>query len=345
MQLTELKNLIFIQNKIKANLLFDLDNLESKYDFQWPITSKNLLPLNYFFAAVDTFEITDDQINTWNDSNQGANDLLYRNGLIQLSKFHTYFQNFNDRQSANDVYVKIKDLETGRLETLYAKNPSFENFFELIVIRFLKRFSNYGTSPSKIAISAFQIILLFAFLFLFSSNSWNSVNFKIFNDKIKPSISYFVTNNSLENSFRNYNIRKEEHTENHELLTENKSNIPAVFYFPSITFVKVQNKLTAIKLKVWNYFNVIEGSWVDLPQHKKVINSIILSIFLFFFIAFKMITLVLNALTLSINSFTTLGFGEIPIKGIGRYLAILEGFIGWIFLTLFSVTLISQVLN
>jgi hypothetical protein len=53
----------------------------------------------------------------------------------------------------------------------------------------------------------------------------------------------------------------------------------------------------------------------------------------------------LNALTLSINTFTTLGFGEIPIKGIPRYLAIIEGFIGWFMLTIFSVSLISQLLN
>jgi hypothetical protein len=53
----------------------------------------------------------------------------------------------------------------------------------------------------------------------------------------------------------------------------------------------------------------------------------------------------LNALMLSVNAFTTLGFGEIPIKGVPRYLAIIEGFIGWFMLTIFSVALISQLLN
>ena len=54
---------------------------------------------------------------------------------------------------------------------------------------------------------------------------------------------------------------------------------------------------------------------------------------------------ILNALMLSINTFTTLGFGEIPIKGLPRYLAIIQGFIGWFMLTIFSVSLISQLLN
>ena len=53
----------------------------------------------------------------------------------------------------------------------------------------------------------------------------------------------------------------------------------------------------------------------------------------------------LNALMLSINTFTTFGFGEIPIKGLPRYLAIIQGFIGWFMLTIFSVSLISQLLN
>ncbi len=38
-------------------------------------------------------------------------------------------------------------------------------------------------------------------------------------------------------------------------------------------------------------------------------------------------------------------FDEIPIKGLPRYLAIIQGFIGWFMLTIFSVSLISQLLN
>jgi hypothetical protein len=50
----------------------------------------------------------------------------------------------------------------------------------------------------------------------------------------------------------------------------------------------------------------------------------------------------LNAFTLSLNAFVTLGFGEIPTRGVARYVTIAEGFLGWFLLTLFSVALISQ---
>ncbi|MGE0772014.1 MAG: hypothetical protein AB7K37_09910 [Cyclobacteriaceae bacterium] len=52
----------------------------------------------------------------------------------------------------------------------------------------------------------------------------------------------------------------------------------------------------------------------------------------------------INAVTLSINSFVTLGFGSIPTKGFARYLCIIEGFLGWFLLSIFTVALINQVL-
>lgn len=52
-----------------------------------------------------------------------------------------------------------------------------------------------------------------------------------------------------------------------------------------------------------------------------------------------------NAITLSLNSFVTLGFGTIPTTGIARYVCIIQGFMGWFLLSLFTVALINQVLS
>ncbi|OEJ99831.1 TPR end-of-group domain-containing protein [Roseivirga misakiensis] len=52
----------------------------------------------------------------------------------------------------------------------------------------------------------------------------------------------------------------------------------------------------------------------------------------------------LNAFALSLNAFVTLGFGAIPTKGVGRYICILQGFMGWFLLSIFTVSLINQVL-
>ena len=52
----------------------------------------------------------------------------------------------------------------------------------------------------------------------------------------------------------------------------------------------------------------------------------------------------INAITLSLNSFVTLGFGNIPTKGLARYVCIVQGFIGWFLLSIFTVALFNQVL-
>jgi len=51
----------------------------------------------------------------------------------------------------------------------------------------------------------------------------------------------------------------------------------------------------------------------------------------------------INSFTLSLNSFVTLGFGNIPTTGLARYLCIIQGFFGWFLLSLFTVALINQV--
>lgn len=53
----------------------------------------------------------------------------------------------------------------------------------------------------------------------------------------------------------------------------------------------------------------------------------------------------INAITLSLNSFVTLGFGRIPTHGLARYVCIIQGFIGWFLLSIFTVSLINQVLT
>ena len=53
----------------------------------------------------------------------------------------------------------------------------------------------------------------------------------------------------------------------------------------------------------------------------------------------------LHEFTLSLNAFVTLGFGAIPTTGTARYLTIIQGFLGWFLLSLFTVALINQALT
>jgi hypothetical protein len=64
----------------------------------------------------------------------------------------------------------------------------------------------------------------------------------------------------------------------------------------------------------------------------------------FFVLLWGFIISLINAVTLSLNAFITLGFGNIPTHGIARYFCVLEGFLGWFLLSIFTVAMINQVL-
>ena len=337
----DIKNISFIKNDIDADLIYKIDKLKPEYNIQWPITKKRIFPMDYIYYNRDKdIDANNKTFDSIYNTQKVKDELLYKSNLMLLSKYHSYFKGLHDRQSANKIYVQIKNMETQRLKYLYDKDKTFDNYFELIVNRFLKNISNYGTSPSKIVLISFKIILFFAFLFLFSKNSWNIIKQNSLREKINQSIAYFTSENSLKNiqNIRQNRILKIQ-------ILRNRKNIPKTFSFLSLALIKLKIKLLNFKFYLKNYPDLTKKSWKDLSPFKKFtynslfLGSVIAYLSLIFF------TILLNALTLSINSFTTLGFGEIPIKGFGRYLAILEGFIGWIFLTLFSVTLISQILS
>ncbi|MCZ6899995.1 MAG: ion channel, partial [Bacteroidetes bacterium] len=86
------------------------------------------------------------------------------------------------------------------------------------------------------------------------------------------------------------------------------------------------------------------GKWSELSPKTKFIAGIIIGLGFLLFLGYVLLIKVLNALTLSVNAFTTLGFGDIPTQGLARYVAIIQGFIGWFLLSIFSVALINQVL-
>ncbi|MFT6827655.1 MAG: hypothetical protein ACJAZV_000939 [Roseivirga sp.] len=64
----------------------------------------------------------------------------------------------------------------------------------------------------------------------------------------------------------------------------------------------------------------------------------------FFKLNIGLLNSLINAFTLSLNAFVTLGFGSIPTSGIARYVCILQGFLGWFLLSIFTASLINQVM-
>jgi hypothetical protein len=89
---------------------------------------------------------------------------------------------------------------------------------------------------------------------------------------------------------------------------------------------------------------VLQGKWSDLTKGRKAFVGVTVGSGIVVYLFFLIVIRLLNSVVLSINTFSTLGFGDIPVKGIMKYMAILEGFLGWFLLSIFSVSLISQIL-
>ncbi len=191
---------------------------------------------------------------------QIEDDLGYRN-FIRLNKsLYDFYKNMGHFESANEVYVKIREIEYIRLAIIHEDTPSFKTFFDLNLNRLLKFYTNYGTDPANALVVSLYIILIFGFVYFFFPSDWDV-----------SSKSQIISN------FKDFVLKNDKG-----------------YAFP---FLKM---------------------------------------------LFGLVISVLNAATLSLNAFTTLGFGNIPTKGLARYICIIQGFIGWFLLSIFTVALINQ---
>jgi hypothetical protein len=129
------------------------------------------------------------------------------------------------------------------------------------------------------------------------------------------------------------------------LVEQQGKTVPKFFTATALPLYKWAISGSKFSASVLKRVDIMKGTWSDLPTKKRWWKSFLLIGAFLIAICCDIFIKMLNALMLSINTFTTLGFGEIPIKGLPRYLAIIQGFIGWFMLTIFSVSLISQLLN
>ena len=264
----------------------------------------------------------------------------------------TYFDIFNmykergDLESANACFVDIKDLETRRLKYLFQTEGGSTYFLNYNLNRFLKYFAEYGTSPVRSVQISGWVILIFGFFYFFFYSEWDQINRKFFMAKSGALIGYFRSEQKLEDLYSD--THKEDlntFNEFKQSLKESKTEVP--FFF--MLFLKPLYWVAVIKHKfnksLYKRVEFLQGRWVDLTSGKKFFLGTLTFLAILTYGLYLVAIRSLNSLILSINTFTTLGFGDIPVVGISRYVAILEGFLGWFLLSIFSVSLISQILQ
>ncbi|WP_228850957.1 potassium channel family protein [Aegicerativicinus sediminis] len=345
--------LVIKENSFKRGVSLSLNNIKSSDLIEWKQFKNNIISFNAFQNYVSLLP-DEEYYETFTDSftTLYKEKLRYQNAEIYGGEaalrgvlYKHYRENF-DMVSANEVFMNLKDFETQRLEYIFNSNPSFDTFFTWKVNQFLKEFSNYGTKPSKAITFSVYVIFFFAIIYLFFPNSWDRHGRKRILNRYSFFIKYMRRDMGIHEVYLE-DMQPEllEYEEYKNLVQSSDKAIPKFFSITALPMYRWAVSGTKLYASFLRKIDIMKGTWQELPSHKRFGKSILLTGAFFISLIYDLFIKVLNALMLSINTFTTLGFGEIPIKGLPRYLAIIQGFIGWFMLTIFSVSLISQLLN
>jgi hypothetical protein len=312
-----------------TNTYIPFDQISGKI-YVDPVSKSNAYGNKYFVSDTMDFGLREEY------------DLLVASYKLLLDRY----QNRGEQGSYNAAYVELKDIETRHLEFLYRESPSFKNYFTWKINLFLKIFSAYGTEPARAIIFSLYVILFFALIYLLFPNSWDAHGKNRIVDRYRFFFKYLQRNAGVHEV---YLEEKQQdllaYEEFKAMISNSQKSVPRFFSATALPLYQWAVSGTRLTAKILSKVDVLKGTWEDLPTGQKAWKSFLLVGAFCIALIYDLTIKVLNALMLSINTFTTLGFGEIPIKGLPRYLAIIQGFIGWFMLTIFSVSLISQLLN
>ena len=158
--------------------------------------------------------------------------------------------------------------------------------------------------------------------------------------------SYFKSKEGLSDLFeKETKDGYKDYDEFREFMSSSKKELPIYFQWLSQPLYYASVSRFNLSKTVLAKTDILNGRWAELPKGKKALTSFLIGLYLLLYLIYVFVVRCLNAITLSLNAFSTLGFGEIPTRGIARYVTIIQGFVGWFLLSIFLVSLIGQILN
>ncbi len=365
---THFTNLQLVDNIFYTNLNLAQSTIENQFLFSGGkligsliMDALNMNPLN---TRVQWTKFSNNKISIYDAKKQLVNgysrkeikdEVLFANLISCYATFYGLFKSQGNRTYGNNCYVEWKDIETEYLYNLYKKDPRVSVYFAYLMNVFLRDFCDYGTNPLKSIYLSSLVLIFFALLYFFSPFQLNGdkdeegkyTRVSIYT-QIRLYASYFLEKEKLKNIYLRQQICKVENNDKMEFLrlTNGKTGrLPMMFHLiakPSIWWRGYKQNL-----EVWFYERIdyVHEKWEDLTKFRRILASFAFGFLMLIGFIYFVLVRAVDAFTLSLNVFSTLGFGEIPIKGVIRYLTVIEGFIGWFLLSIFSVSLISQVIQ
>lgn len=266
--------------------------------------------------------------------------------IAVYSKLLGVYKYRGDQKSYNACYIEMKDLASRKADFDYRQNPSLEGLFEWRLAQFLKTFCDYGTSPVKSLIFSFYVIMAFAALYFLFPSEEDNLSRKSFSRFLTGAVDYFKTDKQLldfqvegqELDLKNLQFLRQK-------LEEARQGTPRIISWIGWPFYAWMSVYHRFMIWFYNRTDLVKGQWSLLGKGRKLWLGMLVSFYFLLFVLSGMFVRLLNALALSLNVFVTLGYGEISASGSMRYFAVLEGLLGWFLLSIFSVSLIGQVLQ
>ncbi len=277
---------------------------------------------------------------------QLASTLHYNELMSCYNKINGMYQARADRQSINASYIEIKDIETRYQRFKYDLEPSLNLFIGYHLNRFLSFFSDYATNPAKSLQIALYTILIFAFFYMISYSDWDGINFNYFVRQYMLLSEYFMTEKSLKDL---YSTDIEEEREQFEAIKthylKNKSEIPLLVRGLGFPLYFIWNARQQLIWFIYTKIELMHGQWNQLNNSRKALVGTVTALSLFVYFAFVFLIKFINSFMLSLNMFLAMGFGKTPENRAPMYLTVIEGLIGWLMITIFTITLLSQLLQ
>ena len=277
---------------------------------------------------------------------QLAQTLHYNDLVSAYKKLNKLYTERGDLQSANGSYVEIKEIETTRQEFIQEVNPSANNYINLLLNKVLLYFSDYATNPGKSVRRAWQILLFFTFIYMFSYSGWDGMNYGFYLNQFKLFATYIKEDLAVKDVYKqkedpNANLMKEI-KENY--LRDRKKVPRAIILFGEPLHFLGRLRLVLVP-ELIRFFNFQPKRWESFKGSEKIVPGLLIFSIVVVFAVYVVVVKFINSFVLSLNSFVVIGFGVMPEKGLAMYISILEGIIGWFLLTIFTITLFSQVLQ
>ncbi len=272
--------------------------------------------------------------------------LLYNDLISMYKKFNKLYTERGDIQSANGSYVEIKEIETARQEYIQTVNPSMSNYINLLLNRVLSYFSDYATNPGKSVRRALEWLLIFTVLYMLTFSEWDGMNYAYYVKQYKLFSAYLSEPGDITDFYKPNEIPEEEMLEGlSKSYLKKQKRVPRVVVLFGEPLYYLGRMRRVMIPRLIRFFNFQKEDWASLNTKKRIWSGFIIGLVLVSFVTYVLVVKFFNGLIMSLNSFVVVGFGALPEKGLAMYICIIEGIIGWFLLTIFTITLFSQVLQ